>query len=170
MKMQYLSNYEFFTLARAIHVLGVVIWIGGVAFVTTILIPALRQHIDAGARLDQFERLEGRFGRQARWVTLITGASGFLMVEFLDAWARYQDLRFWWMHLMTLIWLIFTLILFVLEPLFLHRWFHQRAECDDTSAFGLLHRMHIILLTLSVVAVLGAVAGAHGLNIFAHSQ
>ncbi len=161
-----MDNYELFTIARAIHVLGVVFWIGGVAFVTTVLIPALRQHGDTGARLAQFERLEGRFARQARWITLATGISGFLMVDFLDAWARYQDLTFWWMHLMTLIWAIFTLALFVLEPLFLHRQFHERAVRDDTGAFVLLHRMHTILLSLSVVAVLGAVAGAHGLHLF----
>jgi len=161
-----LENYGLFTLARAIHVLGVVLWIGGVAFVTTILIPALRQHVQPDARLAQFEQLEGRFSRQARWVTLITGASGFFMVEFLDAWQRYQDPGFWWMHLMTLIWAIFTLVLFVFEPLFLHRWFHQRAERDGGRAFALLHRMHIILLTLSLVAVFGAVAGAHGLTLF----
>jgi uncharacterized membrane protein len=29
--------------ARALHVLGVVLWIGGVAFVTTVLLPAVRR-------------------------------------------------------------------------------------------------------------------------------
>ena len=32
-----------FVLARVIHVLGVVLWIGGVAMVTTVLLPALRR-------------------------------------------------------------------------------------------------------------------------------
>ena len=31
------------TLARAIHVLAVVLWIGGVALVTTVLLPAVRR-------------------------------------------------------------------------------------------------------------------------------
>jgi hypothetical protein len=70
------------------------------------------------------------------------------------------------MHLMTLIWAVFTLVLFVFEPLFLHRWFHQRAERDGAGAFALLHGMHRILLGLSIVAVLGAVTGAHGLTVF----
>ena len=29
------------TVARALHVLGVVLWIGGVGFVTTVLLPAV---------------------------------------------------------------------------------------------------------------------------------
>lgn len=32
-----------FALARVLHVLGVVLWIGGVAMVTTVLLPSVRQ-------------------------------------------------------------------------------------------------------------------------------
>ena len=49
------------------------------------------------------------------------------------------------------------------DPLFLHRWFHELAQRDDAHAFRLLQRMHIVLLTLSLAAVAGGVAGAHGL-------
>jgi uncharacterized membrane protein len=31
------------TVARVLHVLGVVLWIGGLAFVTTILLPSVRR-------------------------------------------------------------------------------------------------------------------------------
>ena len=41
--------------ARALHVLAVVIWIGGVAMVTTVVLPAVR-HGDIGPnRLQAFE-------------------------------------------------------------------------------------------------------------------
>lgn len=46
-----MENHDLFVLARPIHVLGVVIWIGGVSFVTTTLLPALRKQPDAEARL-----------------------------------------------------------------------------------------------------------------------
>jgi uncharacterized membrane protein len=65
-------------LARVLHVIGVVIWIGGVAFVTTVLIPALRKMTDTHNRLELFEQLEGKFGFQAKIATLITGVSGVL--------------------------------------------------------------------------------------------
>ena len=84
--------------------------------------------------------------------------------EFMNAWDRYLQPQFWWIHLMTLVWAIFTLVLFVLEPLFLHRWFREMALKNSDKSFARLHLMHIILLPLSVVAILGAVAGSHGLN------
>jgi len=157
-----MQSTDAFILARVLHVLGVVAWIGGVAFVTTVLLPALR-HLDrADDRLALFERLEGRFALQARITTLITGLSGFYMLHFLQAWSRYADPRYAWIHLMTAVWAIFTLVLFVLEPLFLHRWFHELAQRDDARAFRLVQRMHVVLLTLSLLAVAGGVAGAHG--------
>jgi hypothetical protein len=85
------------------------------------------------------------------------------MIDVMNVWDRYLYLQYWWMHLMTLIWFIFTLVLFVLEPLFLHRWFHEHAVKDSANTFSLIHTLHQILLALSLLAVLGAVAGAHGL-------
>lgn len=157
-----MGDFELLVLARVLHVSGVVMWIGGVAFVTTVLIPSLRKTTDADQRLALFEQLEGRFGLQAKLTTLITGASGYYMLEALNAWDRYLHPQFWWMHLMTVVWGIFTLVLFVLEPLVLHRWFHQQAQKNSERAFVWLHRMHQGLLSLSLIAVFGAVAGANG--------
>jgi uncharacterized membrane protein len=157
-----MENFDYFILARALHVFGIVIWIGGVAFVTTILIPALKNMTDTRNKLALFEQLEGKFGFQAKIATLVTGASGYYMLNFMNAWERYQQLQFWWMHLMTFIWLVFTVVLFILEPLILHRWFRDEATKNSDIAFTWLQRMHRLLLTLSIVAVLGAVAGSHG--------
>ena len=43
------------------HLFAVVFWIGGVAFVTTILIPALKQIPDINNRMELFEKLEGHY-------------------------------------------------------------------------------------------------------------
>jgi uncharacterized membrane protein len=150
------------TFARVLHVVGVVLWIGGVAFVTTVVIPMLRRLPDGDERLKTFEAIERRFSVQARVVTLITGLAGFYMVQGLDAWGRYQDPSYWWLHLMTLVWVMFTLVLFVLEPLFLHRWFSAFARRDSDRAFRLLQRFHVLLLTLSLIAIAGGVAGVRG--------
>ena len=157
-----MENTTHFILARTIHVLGVVFWIGGVAFVTTVLVPSLKKLTNTNNRLELFEQLEGQFAFQARIVTLMTGISGYYMLDYMNAWDRYQHLQFWWVHLMTLVWGIFTIVLFVLEPLFLHQWFKEQAIKDSDNAFAWLHRMHKILLILSVLAILGAVAGSHG--------
>ncbi len=161
-----MKNFDLFIVARVLHVLGVVLWIGGVAFVTTVLIPALRRMPDQEKRYDLFETLEGRFSFQAKITTAITGVSGLYMLYYMDAWGRYLSLSFWWVHLMTLMWLIFTVVLFILEPLFLHKWFHDQAEQDSDRTFSVLHNLHKVLLTLSLISVLGAVAGVRGFQYF----
>jgi hypothetical protein len=113
-------------------------------------------------RIELFEQLESRFALQARVTTVFAGASGLYMLQVMGAWSRYLDPSFWWIHLMTLVWFAFTVVLFALEPLFLHRWFVGAAERDSARAFRILHRMHWVLLSLSVVAIIGAVAGSRG--------
>jgi uncharacterized membrane protein len=155
-------NYNYFVIARIFHVLAVVLWIGGVGFVTTVLIPAIMKTEKPAARLIIFEALEAKFGFQAKLTTLVAGISGLYMLEFVDGWSRYLNLEFWWLHLMTFVWAVFTLVLFVLEPLFLHKWFHRQAEKNSEKAFQLLQTMHVVLLSLSILAVVGAIGGAHG--------
>lgn len=121
---------------------------------------------DTNSRLELFEKLEGKFAFQAKMAALITGFSGFYMLGVMNAWERYQHVQFWWMHLMTLIWLIFIIVLFVLEPLFLHRWFLDKAVTNSDRAFSLLYSIHTVLLTLSLLAIFGAVAGSHGFRFF----
>jgi len=151
-----------FYLARAAHVLGVVLWIGGVAFVTLTLLPALRRTAAMEERIALFDRIEGGFARQARATTLITGLSGLWLVHRMNAWSRFTDSQYWWMHAMVAVWVLFTLMLFVFEPLFLHRWFHARAARDPAGTFRLIERLHRVLLAISLVTVVGAAAGSHG--------
>lgn len=153
---------DYFTLARVLHVLAVIFWIGGVAMVTTVIIPSVKRMKSKEERLETFERIEGRFALQAKVTTLITGLSGFYMIYYLDAWDRYLNPDFWWIHAMTLVWIIFTLILFVLEPYVLHRIFRNYALEKSGKAFSFLYMAHWILLILSIITIIGAVAGAHG--------
>ena len=153
---------EYFTLARVIHVLAVILWIGGVAMVTTVLIPAVRKIKSKEEQIKTFEAIEGKFATQAKVTTLLTGLSGFFMLYELNAWNRYLDYRFWWIHAMTLVWLLFSLILYVLEPLLLHKVFRKYAEVNPAKTFGILHRLHWVLLAISLIATAGAVAGSHG--------
>jgi uncharacterized membrane protein len=153
---------EDFFVARVLHVLGVVLWIGGVAFVTMVLLPAVRRMREPAERVAFFESVETGFARQARATTLLTGLSGFYLIHKLGAWERFADAHYWWMHAMVLVWAVFTLMLFVLEPLWLHRWFRQRAQRDPEGTFTLIVRLHWILLGVSLVTIAGAAAGSHG--------
>ncbi len=149
------------TLARAVHVIAIVAWIGGVYFVTMIVLPAVRGFAQPEDRIKTFGAIEGRFSWHARVITLVAGGSGFYMMYLLDAWDRYASLAYWWVHAMTLIWALFTLVLFILEPLFLHAWFIRRARQTPEQAFGLVTRFHQILLAASLLTVFGVVMGAH---------
>ena len=148
--------------ARILHVLGVVLWIGGVAMVTTVLLPATRRMKTPAERVLFFETVERGFARQARVTTLVTGLSGLYLVYEFNLWQRFAHIAYWWMHAMVLVWALFTLVLFVLEPLFLRRWFIERARRDPDTAFALVARLHWMLLGVSIATVAGAVAGSHG--------
>ena len=148
--------------ARILHILSIVLWIGGVAFVTLTVLPAVRKFKSKEERIDFFEKVEHKFAKQSRITTLLAGITGFYMVFKLNAWDRFLDVSFWWMHTMVLIWLIFTLLLFVLEPLFLHKKMRKKAEKNPEKTFRNVYRMHIVLLLLSLITIVGAVAGSHG--------
>ena len=149
-------------LARVLHVLGVVLWIGGVAMVTTVILPAVKRLASADDRIALFESIEHRFAWQARVTTLVTGLSGFYMIHRLNAWERFTLPSFWWMHAMVLVWVLFTLMLFVLEPLVLRRLFLHQAATNPQRVFAVMQFMHWVLLMLSLLTVAGAVAGSHG--------
>ena len=148
------------TIARAVHVLSVLMWIGGVAFVTTALMPSVRRGSHPAERLEVFHRFEDRFASQARLWVLLAGASGFWMTWRADLWDRFESAEYWWMHAMVVVWLVFAAMLFVIEPLFLHRRMAQSPH--PSSDFTRMERFHRIVLVLSLVTVAGATLGSHG--------
>ncbi|MDP3458352.1 MAG: hypothetical protein Q8S09_03660 [Hyphomonas sp.] len=150
------------SLARALHVAAVVHWIGGVCFVTLVLIPGIRSLAGPGERARIFEAVESAFSWQAKISVTLAGLTGFYMTHRLAAWGRFLDPAFWWMHAMVAIWLVFSVVLFVLEPLYLDRWFARQMQDQPGKTMAIVHRGHLVLMTLSVATVLAAVLGSHG--------
>lgn len=151
-------------IARIVHVLAVVLWIGGVGFVTTVLFPSVRRHHAPEDRLAAFRRFEGPFAWQARINVALAGLSGLYMTWRLDAWSRFQSPAFWWMDAMVGLWLVFAAMLFIIEPLGLHQRLDRAITAGASSAlFDRMERFHRLMLGLSLVTVLGAVGGSHGL-------
>jgi uncharacterized membrane protein len=150
------------TLARAVHILAVVHWIGGVAAVTTIVLPRAREIPDGKEAVAFFEAFERRFAGQARVSILLAGLSGLYMLIKMDAWDRFQYAAFWWMHLMVGVWLLFASMIYVIEPFAIHRKFHELALDQPHRAFAMAQRLHMAALAISVIAIGAAVLGAHG--------
>ncbi|MCC6922060.1 MAG: hypothetical protein IT525_03180 [Nitrosomonas sp.] len=150
-----------FVLARVVHVLSVVLWIGGVAMVTLILLPVLKQMTSPKEAMAFFISFRRRFAAQARLTTLLVGLSGFYMTFILDAWYRFVQWQYWWMHTMVLIWLLFTFMLFVTEPKS-RKQVKLPPQTITAQTFSAIQRKHMVLLVLSLLTIAGAVAGSHG--------
>lgn len=146
-------------IAIAVHVLAVLWWIGGLAFVTAVVLPALRRE-ELGNASAAFKVIESRFAPQARIAVVLVGLSGFYLLARLDLWAWFGQPRFWWLDAMVLFWLLFVALLFVLEPAGLLR--RLRSTADESQAWSRILRMHRLLLAAALVIVAGAVAGSHG--------
>jgi uncharacterized membrane protein len=150
------------TLVRAIHVLALVHWIGGVAAVTTIVLPRARALSDTKHAILAFEDFERRFAQQVRWSILLVGLSGLYMLYRLDAWDRFREASFWWLHLMVAVWLVFAIMVYALEPLVIHRLFHRFALQNKDRAFAMAMRLHAVALLVSAIAIVAGLLGAHG--------
>ena len=84
------------------------------------------------------------------------------MVAKLDAWDRFKYASFWWIDLMVAAWVLFALMVYVLEPLVIHRLFHDLALRQKHRAFALATRLHVIALFVSALTIVAGVLGAHG--------
>jgi uncharacterized membrane protein len=147
-------------LAIAVHLLGVVWWLGGLAFVTLVFLPALRTEFvdDPHALLETVER---RFAPQARIAILLVGLSGGYLLWITGLWHVLDQPAFWWLDAMIGYWLIFALLLFVIEPLGIMQ-HHVFAAEDPARGWRRFHAMHAVLLGLGIGVVAAAAANGHG--------
>ena len=148
--------------ARAIHELSVALWIGGVGFVTTVLMPVICLTRPPQERLAAFQPFGNFFAWQARINVALAGLSGFYITYRFDLWGRFGSGQFWWMGAMFGLWLVYALKLSNVELLFFGR---RRATLEDENGcrFARIQRFHEVLFILSLVVIFAAAGGAHGL-------
>lgn len=147
--------------ARALHVLSIVVWFGGVAFVTLVVLPLAMRQPTAEQKLALFEAMEGRFGAVARWAVALAGLSGLWMLRTGELWYRFAESAFWWMWAMAGLWAVFAIVLYVAEPLWLHAAFRRWAKAAPEAAFAWAFRLHLMLLLAGAVTIAGAIFGVH---------
>ena len=63
---------------------------------------------------------------------------------------------------MVAVWTLFALMVYVLEPLVIHRLFHDFALRQKHRAFALVARLHLVALCVSAVAIIAGVLGVNG--------
>jgi hypothetical protein len=151
-------------LARAIHVLVITFWIGGIFFVTFILHPAIIAYAPPGERLKLFKAMHHPFGTLMRWSIVLVGVTGLYLIYAMDLWSRFLDPHSWYLHAMVLVWGFEAFMRFLFGPIYMHRRNDRWAGSSDKSeaAFaGMVERQRFIGL-ISMPTIVVAVMGAHG--------
>ena len=148
--------------ARALHVLAVVVWIGGAFMATAVVLPAIRRGELGPAPFKALHAIEHRFIWYARSAAVLVAVTGLYMTWRMQLWERFRLAAFWWMHAMVAVWLLFAFALFIAEPFIVRRRFGRLAQEKPEQALRLIHRAHWVLMTLSAVTIFAAVAGSWG--------
>jgi uncharacterized membrane protein len=136
-----------------IHLLSIVLWIGGLAFVTIVMFPTIRGIEDPLAQIKVFLGVEKKFSALARIYVLIAGATGITLffrkggfVWFRSS-SAIQDMLIY----KFVLWIIFVVALFGAEKHLLKILVSQQAAPE--KAFRVLGIMHWVMLFLTGLAI-----------------
>ncbi len=148
-------------LLTAIHVITIILWIGGVAFVTINIFPILMRMEDSLEKVRYFQAVENRFARQARLYALVAGITGAIILFLENGWSGVLSRRGTGILLMLFAWLLYVLILTFEKGIF--KVLFKEAQSEDVSKiFFKLNIFHWFILTVSFLAVFAGVYLGHG--------
>jgi uncharacterized membrane protein len=145
----------------ALHVLTVVLWIGGVAFVTVIIFPLLLRMEDSFEKVLLFQRVENKFAKQARFYDWMAGISGAILLYLTGEYRDLFTLNGLGVTIMLIVWLVYTLVL-TFEKRIFKVLFSQPDKLDTAKVFVRLNIFHWFVLGLSLAAVFIGVFSGHG--------
>ncbi len=145
----------------AIHVTTVVLWIGGVAFVTIIVFPLLLRLEDPMQKIMLFQRVENRFARQARIYAWIAGISGFILLYLTGMHKLLFTGGGIGVTLMLFVWLIYIFIL-TFERRIFELIFKKTDRPDIAKIFRRMSIFHWFILIMSLLAIFLGVLAGHG--------
>lgn len=152
---------EWLGIAIAIHVLSLIWWIGGLAFLTAVEFPALQGLSNESRRAEHFRRVERRSRLQVRVALILSGLSGAFLLWGLKGWRWLGEMSFWWLDAMIAYWLAFALLLFVLEPTGTLERLLANGCGEPAVGRQYLHRLHAILLIAALIIIAVAAACSH---------
>lgn len=144
----------------ALHVLFILLWIGGVAFVTMIIFPLLARMENSLEQVLTFQRIENRFAKLARLYVFFTGLTGFAILFLTGKHQILLTSRAYHIWLMLFVWVMYSLIL-LFERRFLSLFFKDPQKFDVDKVIKRLAKFHWFILFLSLLAVFFGVYGTH---------
>jgi uncharacterized membrane protein len=148
-------------LLTAVHVVLVVLWIGGVGFVTIIVFPMLMRMEGDLEMVLMFHRLESRFARHAKAYVWLTGITGGLILYLTGRYAALFRVESLGILVMLAAWLFYLLVLTFEKKIF-GKLFARPEERDMKKVFRFLTGFHWVVLGISLLAVLVGVWQGHG--------
>ncbi len=151
----------FLTVLLIIHVICVIIWIGGVSFVTTVIFPMMYRTEGSLEKALLFQGVEHRFAGMVKWLIAIVGATGFWMLSAKYGFGVLAEARGIGIVIMLFAWALYTTILISERKIF-GRLFADPEKIDMNKALRAINAMHWFLLTISFSAVAAGVWFGHG--------
>jgi len=146
-------------LSAALHVIGVVIWIGGVAFVTMILLPMVHGMTDPMEKALLFQGVEHRFSRIVKAVIIVVGITGLYNLFQKRLYVIMPTWQGFWLDLMIGVYIFYSLLIFGLEKALFKRIFKDVKNMNADQVFFRMSVFHWVVLALSLLAVGGGVIG-----------
>lgn len=145
----------------AIHVLSIVIWIGGVAFVTLVVFPMITRMEGSLEQVLMFQGVEHRFARIAKLMVAISGITGLILLYYTRGFGALFSMGGIGPTIMLIVWAFYLLILLFEARLF-KVIFRGGAQKDTKKVFYRLTVFHWVVLGLSLLAVGVGVWAGHG--------
>ncbi|HHD12149.1 MAG TPA: hypothetical protein ENK42_06885 [Deltaproteobacteria bacterium] len=155
-----------FSLMHFLHLVFVILWIGGLGFITIVVLPMIVRMQDPLQKVLFFQRMEHKFAPMAKVYNAIVGITGFVML-YMSGW---QSLMFTKQGLsllfMVAVWVFWAVMLFGLEPLIVRKMIDNLAKSGEKmeieTIFNRMNRLHWVLLIVSLLASISGVAFGHG--------
>ena len=143
-----------YIIALTVHILSIVIWIGGVTIVTMATFPMILRMDKSLEMVMRFQGTEHRFGKIAKVMVILSGLSGLYLITVKGA-----GFAVW---LMIVIWTLYAALLFGLEKLIFKKLFSEPShEMDTKKVFNILQTFHWVVLGLSCLAIIAGVYAGH---------
>ncbi|HSQ78887.1 MAG TPA: hypothetical protein VLN91_08335 [Nitrospirota bacterium] len=150
----------FLTILLIIHVICVIIWIGGVAFVTMVIFPMVYRTEGSLEKALLFQGVEHRFAGMVKWLVAIVGVTGLWMLSAKYGFTILLQPRGFGVLIMLFAWTLYTAVLLFERTIF-GKLFADPEKIDMNKALRMINTMHWFLLIISFSAVAGGVWFGH---------
>ncbi len=151
----------FLLILLIVHVISVIIWIGGVAFVTTVIFPMMYRTEGSLEKALMFQSVEHRFAGMVRWLIVLVGVTGLWMLYAKYGFGILLTVRGLGILIMLFAWALYTTVLLFERKIF-GKIFANPEKINMDRALRMINGMHWFLLTISFIAVAAGVWFGHG--------